>query len=335
MIGLLKIVSLVITGALGVYGTVHDYKKEGKLTRQGWVAVFALTLCAMTALILQLLEFKEGAATARKANEQLTNNIRRQEAILTRTEAANDALGKMSVEVDYGLRRLSSPLKEIYFSYRIDFDGADTRFSNYWNRIASIHTNQTSHQPITQLVRRNDTMEVVGAETGLFPRENEGPASEVLNEARNLIAFFSESMDSSPVLEYRTHAWNWDKEPLIRDGNLKTAPNGPRLSLHFDFKNKLLTQEIRYASVSQKRNSQQIASILDLTHPREPKKLFFQIGVSSRYQKTPPKIRDVTIHFYESFYNSIDIPGEVLQVRKLDDQYFGYYCSFADIKRSH
>ena len=56
---LLKLALLIITSAIGIYGTTQDFKKEVKPTRAGWFAVIALVISGLIAIALQFVDFNK------------------------------------------------------------------------------------------------------------------------------------------------------------------------------------------------------------------------------------------------------------------------------------
>ena len=67
----LKLALLVITTLIGIYGTTHDFKRDGKPTRAGRFAVAVLILSGLIAVALQFVEFNKEKQAANAARDEL------------------------------------------------------------------------------------------------------------------------------------------------------------------------------------------------------------------------------------------------------------------------
>ncbi len=79
-----KILSLLIGCVLGIYGIIHDFKKDGKVTRPGRYAIIGFMVCGVIALSIEIHDFSEKQSAAQTANRQLQTNLLTQGRILAR-----------------------------------------------------------------------------------------------------------------------------------------------------------------------------------------------------------------------------------------------------------
>lgn len=85
MLQWLKVISVLITGALGILGAVTDARgSDGRLTRGGKALLFAVFLTTMIAVLLVQLENREQQIKDDVARHQLQSEIVRQKEMLAR-----------------------------------------------------------------------------------------------------------------------------------------------------------------------------------------------------------------------------------------------------------
>src|SRR6266566_2931535 len=116
LLKLLTLALLVITIALGIYGTTHEFRKDGTPTRAGRLAVVGLIMSGLIAIALQFVEFNKEEQASQTAKSELDKSRERQEATLERTERANQTLGRVVSDIDRGLH----PITSISVSFTLD-----------------------------------------------------------------------------------------------------------------------------------------------------------------------------------------------------------------------
>jgi len=128
---ILKVILLVTTSLLGVYGTTHDFRKRGKLTRSGLLAVIGLIFSAIVAVALQFVEFNKEEQAANVAKTELDASTARQNATLQRTDQANKTLERVLQDIDRGLR----PITTAAVTFVLDLPTNTPRMAQYRDRV--------------------------------------------------------------------------------------------------------------------------------------------------------------------------------------------------------
>ena len=91
---LLKALSILIAGIAGVFGIVADFRKDGRVTRGGWIAIALLSIGLLTTLVVEIVDRVQSEAqqadlatslklandelgTAREARNEMSNQLAR------------------------------------------------------------------------------------------------------------------------------------------------------------------------------------------------------------------------------------------------------------------
>ena len=91
---IIKSLSILITAFLGVYGTLYDFRKDGKLTNHGKKGIIGIVVFGLISLVLQIKQSNDDFNKTIEANKQLKENIERQTNIIDKTEIINKNLTK-------------------------------------------------------------------------------------------------------------------------------------------------------------------------------------------------------------------------------------------------
>jgi len=153
LLKLLKVALLLITSAVGIYGTTHEFKKEGNLTHAGRLAVVGLLICGLLAIALQFVEFNKEEQVANVAKRELDSSTARQNATLEQTNRANKALAHVVGDVDRSLHQITS----VAVSFRIDVATNSPRMKAYVNRVQ-----RGAQQAAVQLQNKKTTPDWLG-----------------------------------------------------------------------------------------------------------------------------------------------------------------------------
>lgn len=245
-------------------------------------------------------------------------NLKKQESIID----IQSKLTKQSI-------RLLNPFKDIFFSFSFVYDSADKVFPKYYGLMDSIYKNPEvfgNDYSLTFYAGSKDLN--ITYFSSYQPNEYEDGLTYNLGHFSEFLTFFSRKDTSVSIddltnvdLEYRLIAWV-PKSLSIFESDIKNhiiiCPKKSTIyDFTIDFEHKTLEQSVKFSSYEEIENDHTILSIADIIYPADPENKFIQISAPS-FINEPPKLTELTIHFGETYYNSVSIPGILFTLRKLN-----------------
>jgi hypothetical protein len=230
---LLKIFSIAVTAFLGVMGTIYDYKKDGRVTPHGRLAVIGILVFGILSMGIQFFD------SMKEAQREKENNERQQ-------------------QMQFELKKLSTPLQNIYFSYVISFDSADKRFPEYFERVLKARK-EKGHLERKVIILPIGTMFPYEAEDSLHELVISDISVEIgLPPADILVDFVPElgyfTWATIPRYKVTPQKYNYKFHDIFT----------PTINLEVDLTDKVIRQHVQYTGVYKYIDSHTILSEYDL-----------------------------------------------------------------------
>ncbi len=315
----LKTISIIITAIIGILGTKYDFRKQGKITKHGILAVSGIVIFALISIIVQCSDSVEEIKRQEAANQKtqkldssITKNINETVSLgrELKTDYTNQIniskeldlkivksqviVGEMHKDLKYyqdsiqiGLKRLSSPLSDIFFTYNLVYDSIDLRFPHYYNRLVENQINEYGKDFLKEDY-------IVTAQDTLLPDTLEDKFRELIYSSLDVeISSHSEKLSSDNRnidLSYITIAFSsslsdrYMKNPNVKKFKFHSFYQ-PEILLTVDLKNKTITQSIEYCGIWQVANNNSIISKYDLFENRLNQNKSLNIFFNNRNKK--------------------------------------------------
>jgi len=146
---------LVLTAFIGIYGTIYEYKVDGKITKHAYRAISILVILCILAIVIESLKYnaeEQKAIAATKAAEEaearviaeqkalstIKLDLEMSKAALQQAIAAMSDLNKASMESAKQLRILTTPFQYIGFAWGLRYDNAKVTFPKYHELLDNI-----------------------------------------------------------------------------------------------------------------------------------------------------------------------------------------------------
>jgi hypothetical protein len=289
-----KLLAILATAVVGVYGTVFDFKRNGRVTRHGIIATTLIVAAAAIAVVIHVSGVQE--ARLERARLQRQNGQQRR-ALQTYFD------------------RLSRPLNDISFSYDVIYDHADQRFPKYYQRLLKLERQFERHSQEPT----GGPLSVAGIDAYAFSNLDGHETDHELNFEFARIGFRSAAVGDEwePQRKYEVEAWipgaeNFMKRELA-SGNLHKMSPGVRIEIAVDFGTHTLTKIVRFAAVRLIQNDGTITSELDIAGPDAAKNLIIEVERPSQDGFKPPSLSELVIHFNAGAGGNVYLPGSACQ----------------------
>ncbi len=154
LFSIIKFASIALTGFIGIWSLLHDYKDEnGKVKKSGKIALTLIVLSTCLTAVMQILEMSEKERAAIAATQRSQESIQRMEGILTEVNRAVHSFEL--VEATYNLNfPQHSTLDEL--SDLISLKAVQTLDNAPPNAI-----HKSKHDPRINPIYRGDDMEII------------------------------------------------------------------------------------------------------------------------------------------------------------------------------